>query len=62
MVVEKKGVVNGLLADALVGVQQVALKDLGELFEGHPMIAGGAVLRDGRVGLMLDVDGVLSLQ
>jgi two-component system chemotaxis sensor kinase CheA len=45
-----------LLVDELIGKQEVVIKSLGEMFEGTPGIAGGAILGDGRVGLILDLD------
>jgi two-component system chemotaxis sensor kinase CheA len=47
-----------LLVDDLVGKQEVVIKSLGECFKGIPCLSGCAVLGDGRVGLILDVDGL----
>lgn len=47
-----------LLVDDLVGKQEVVIKSLGEGLKNIPGIAGGAILGDGRVGLILDMDGV----
>lgn len=47
-----------LLVDDLVGKQEVVIKSLGEGLKSIPGIAGGAILGDGRVGLILDMDGV----
>jgi two-component system chemotaxis sensor kinase CheA len=47
-----------LLVDELVGKQEVVIKSLGEKLKNIPGIAGGAILGDGRVGLILDMDGV----
>jgi two-component system chemotaxis sensor kinase CheA len=47
-----------LLVDELVGKQEVVIKSLGETLKNIPGIAGGAILGDGRVGLILDMDGV----
>ncbi|MBI5083896.1 MAG: chemotaxis protein CheA [Acidobacteria bacterium] len=44
-----------LLVDELVGKQEVVIKSLGETFHGVSGIAGGAILGDGRVGLILDL-------
>jgi two-component system chemotaxis sensor kinase CheA len=46
------------LVDELVGKQEVVIKSLGEKLKNIPGIAGGAILGDGRVGLILDMDGV----
>jgi two-component system, chemotaxis family, sensor kinase CheA len=45
-----------LLVDELIGKQEVVIKSLGELFHGVAGVAGGAILGDGRVGLILDVE------
>jgi two-component system chemotaxis sensor kinase CheA len=47
-----------LLVDELVGKQEVVIKSLGERLKNIEGIAGGAILGDGRVGLILDLDGV----
>jgi two-component system, chemotaxis family, sensor kinase CheA len=45
-----------LLVDEVIGKQEVVIKSLGEMFAGSLGIAGGAILGDGRVGLILDLD------
>lgn len=47
-----------LFVDDLVGKQEVVIKSLGGTLKSTPGIAGGAILGDGRVGLILDMDGV----
>ena len=44
--------------DELIGKQEVVIKGLGETFRNTPGVAGGAILGDGRVGLILDMDGL----
>ena len=56
IVVEVKGRRFGLLVDDLIGKQEVVIKGLGELFKDVGGISGGAILGDGRVGLILDMD------
>lgn len=46
---------TALLVDELLGQQQVVAKALGEQLGTLPGIAGGAILGDGRVGIILDV-------
>jgi len=46
----------GLLVDELIGKQEVVIKSLGELLRDVPGVSGGAILGDGRVGLILDVE------
>ena len=47
-----------LMVDDLVGKQEVVIKSLGEGLGRLPGVAGGAILGDGRVGLILDVGGL----
>jgi two-component system chemotaxis sensor kinase CheA len=47
-----------LLVDEFIGKQEVVIKSLGETMKNLPGIAGGAILGDGRVGLILDLEGV----
>jgi len=37
------------------------IKSLGASFKGVKGISGGAILADGRVGLILDIDGIFSI-
>nr|MCU0619313.1 chemotaxis protein CheA [Gemmatimonadaceae bacterium]MCU0627370.1 chemotaxis protein CheA [Gemmatimonadaceae bacterium] len=46
---------TALLVDELLGQQQVVAKSLGEQLGSVAGIAGGAILGDGRVGIILDV-------
>jgi two-component system chemotaxis sensor kinase CheA len=47
-----------LLVDQLIGKQEVVIKALGETFRHVSGVAGGAILGDGRVGLILDVEAL----
>ena len=47
-----------LVVDELAGKQEVVIKSLGESFGNVPGVAGGAILGDGRVGLILDPQGL----
>jgi two-component system chemotaxis sensor kinase CheA len=47
-----------LLVDDLAGKQEVVIKSLGETFKDISGLAGCAILGDGRVGLILDMDGI----
>jgi two-component system chemotaxis sensor kinase CheA len=51
----------GLLVDELLGQQQVVAKSLGSAIGQVPAISGGAILGDGRVGLILDPASLISL-
>jgi two-component system chemotaxis sensor kinase CheA len=50
-----------LLVDELVGQQQVVVKSLGDGIDRVQGISGGAILGDGRVGLILDPQGISTL-
>jgi two-component system chemotaxis sensor kinase CheA len=59
VIVESGGRKAGLLVEELLGQQQVVIKGLGEALKQIPGLAGGAILPDGTVGMILDVDGLL---
>jgi two-component system chemotaxis sensor kinase CheA len=59
VVVEDDGKLAGLVIDELIGSQQVVIKALGETMRDIPWIAGGAIMPNGRVGLIIDVGGVV---
>ncbi len=61
LVVEENQIRVALLADTLLGQYQVVIKNLGTFLEGTKGIAGGAILADGRVGLIVDLHGFLNL-
>ena len=50
-----------LLVDEMVGKQEVVIKTLGPAFSHVRGISGGAILGDGRVGLILDVGMLLAV-
>ncbi len=49
-----------LLADEIVGRQEVVIKSLGGMFRQLRGISGGAILGDGKVALIVDVKGIIS--
>ncbi|MBI5194284.1 MAG: chemotaxis protein CheA [Nitrospirae bacterium] len=59
VVVENDGMRACILVDELIGQQQVVIKTLGDTFKNVRGIAGGAILGDGKVGLILDVRGLI---
>ncbi len=59
VIVESKGRKAGLPVDELLGQQQVVIKGLGESFKHIPGLTGGAILSDGTVGVILEVDELL---
>jgi two-component system, chemotaxis family, sensor kinase CheA len=46
--------------DELIGKQEVVIKSLGETFKNVTGVAGGSILGDGRVGLILDVEALFA--
>ena len=50
-----------LLVDALVGKQEVVIKNLGDVHDNDPAIAGGTILGDGQVVLILDPSALVKL-
>ncbi len=52
---------TALLVDELLGQQQVVAKTLGDSLGKVPGVSGGAILGDGRVGLILDVTETVAL-
>jgi len=60
VVVENEGRQRALLVDELLGKQEVVIKSLGGYMKDVKGVAGGTILGDGRVGLILDLAGVIS--
>ena len=51
-----------LLVDQLLHKQEVVIKSLGETLKRNPALAGAAILGDGRVGLILDVNALVEMK
>ncbi len=51
----------GVMVDELIGSQQIVIKTLGEALGDIPGISGSAIMPNGRVGLILDVGGLVRL-
>lgn len=58
VVVEYEGRQRAIMVDELLGKQEVVIKNLGGLSD-IPGVAGGTILGDGRVGLILDLAGIV---
>jgi two-component system chemotaxis sensor kinase CheA len=54
VIMETSGKVSALLVDEMVSKQEVVIKNLGGYMQGMPGIAGGAILGDGNIALILD--------
>ncbi|WP_462270848.1 chemotaxis protein CheA [Desulfobacter sp.] len=61
VVVESKEEKRALLIDELLGKDEYVIKNLGHSMDNIQGIAGGAIMADGKVGLILDVDGIFSI-
>jgi two-component system chemotaxis sensor kinase CheA len=59
--VEHGGEKRCLLLDEILGKEEVVIKSLGESLKETKGIAGGAIMGDGRVGLILDIPGVIEI-
>jgi two-component system chemotaxis sensor kinase CheA len=60
IVLEDNGQRCCLMVDEILGQQQVVIKSLGEAGGRLRGISGGAILGDGRIALIVDVDGVVT--
>jgi two-component system chemotaxis sensor kinase CheA len=58
IVAESEGRAFCLFVDDLIGKQEIVIKSLGQGFKNVAGVAGCAILGDGRVGLILDIDGI----
>jgi two-component system, chemotaxis family, sensor kinase CheA len=61
IVIEGGGRRCAIMVDELLGQQQVVIKPLGKMLASVPGVSGGAILGDGRVGLILDAGGLVRL-
>ncbi|MCP5158100.1 MAG: chemotaxis protein CheA [Gammaproteobacteria bacterium] len=61
VVVEADGRQVGLFVDDLLGQQQISIKSLEKNFRRVPGVAGATILGDGRVGLILDISGLIRI-
>jgi two-component system chemotaxis sensor kinase CheA len=61
VVVESQEKKRCLLVDELLGKEEIVIKSLGGWLRNVKGIAGGAILGDGTVGLILDVAGIMDL-
>lgn len=59
IVVEEEGRKIGLMADQLLGQQSIVIKSLGETVQGTDGVAGGAIMSDGNVALIMDIAGLV---
>ena len=58
VVTQSESNARGLLVDRLIGKQEVVIKSLGSAFKGQTSMSGAAILGDGLVALILDIDNI----
>lgn len=61
VVVESKEEKRGIVVDELLGKDEFVIKSLGANLENIPGFSGGAILGDGKVGLILDIQSIFDL-
>ncbi len=59
VIVEHMGKVYALLVDEMVSKQEVVIKNLGAFMQSLPGVAGGAILGDGSIALIVDPGSLL---
>ena len=60
VIIESFGKSYGLLVDSMIAKQEVVIKNLGHTMQNIPGIAGGAILGDGSVALIIDPPSLVS--
>lgn len=61
VVLENEDKPLALVVDEVLGQQQTVIKSLGDAFDPVSGVVGGAIMSDGKVGLILDVSGLAEL-
>ncbi len=61
VVVDSESGSKCLLVDRIIGKAEVVVKSLGEGLKSIKGVAGGAILGDGRIGLIIDIEGLFEL-
>ncbi len=62
VVVETESQPLAICVDDIDGVRQVVLKDIDGLVEDNPLFRGGAVMGDGSVAMIMDVDQLIDIE
>ena len=60
VIVETSGKSSALLVDEMISKQEVVIKNLGAFMQNLPGVAGGAILGDGNIALILDPGSLLN--
>ncbi len=61
VVVEENDQQVGIIVDEVLGKQQTVIKSLGQTMQDIPGIAGGTIMPDGYISLILDIGRIVSL-
>lgn len=61
MVVDNNNQKVGLLVDELLAQQQVVIKSLEDNYAKVPGVSGATILGDGRVALIVDIPGLVTM-
>jgi len=59
VIVQSDGKRVGLFTDRLLGQEQIVIKSLSEALKRVPGVAGGTIMPDGKVALILDIGGLV---
>jgi len=59
VVVEVNSEQVGFIVDGLIGQEEVVIKPLGEAFSGTPGLAGATITGNGKVSIILDLQGLI---
>ena len=60
VIIEDSGQVLALQVDSVIGKQEVVIKSIGTSSDNLKGVAGGAILGDGRIGLILDIRSIIT--
>ena len=58
MIIESGGKQFALIVDEVLGQQPIVIKPLGSVLAGATYFAGGALLSDGQIGFVLDLNAI----
>ncbi|MDH4226787.1 MAG: chemotaxis protein CheA [Deltaproteobacteria bacterium] len=61
ILVESEGRRCCIMVDDIIGNQHVVIKSLGDMLKGVKGVSGCTILGDGRVGLILDISGLMDI-
>jgi two-component system chemotaxis sensor kinase CheA len=59
--VENQGGRRCLLVDELISKEEIVIKNLGGALKNIKGVAGGAIMGDGKISLILDIAGIFDI-